>query len=160
MKNCNKCGVSKPESDFRTSGTRYGTHRNTCRECEYEKTKLFFASEEGKQYRREWQSKNRKEKPELHMLRAARKRAKQKGLDFNLTVGDIVIPDICPVLGIKLEVNAQVSKDNSPTLDRIIPELGYVKGNIAVISKKANTIKNNGSLEEVKKVLEWMEKHV
>jgi hypothetical protein len=46
--------------------------------------------------------------------------------------------------------------DGSPTLDRIDNAKGYVKGNVCVISKKANTMKNNATPEEVWKLSEYV----
>lgn len=43
---------------------------------------------------------------------------------------------------------------NDPSVDRIIPELGYTKGNVRVISNRANLLKNNASIEEIELVLE------
>lgn len=87
----------------------------------------------------------------------ARYRARKYKIPFNIDVSDIIIPDVCPVIGLKLEPGIGKLHDGSPTLDRIIPELGYVKGNVLVISHKANRMKNNGSLEELKKVVAWLE---
>jgi hypothetical protein len=50
--------------------------------------------------------------------------------------------------------------DNSPTLDRIIPSLGYVRGNVKVISMRANVLKHNASLDELKKLVAWLEKEL
>lgn len=66
------------------------------------------------------------------------------------------MPTICPVLGIPLVLGQGKLHDNSPTLDRIIPELGYVKGNVKVISYKANRIKNNGTLADLEAVIRYM----
>lgn len=90
------------------------------------------------------------------MIRNAKSRAKEKSLPFDLSVGDLEIPNICPVLGVPLCVNEKHVGANSPSLDRLIPELGYVKNNVTVISHKANTIKNNASIEELEKILAWM----
>lgn len=69
---------------------------------------------------------------------------------------DIVIPDNCPVLGISLRsVYGEKQHDGSPTLDRFVPSLGYVKGNVSVISRKANTMKSNGSLVEILQLALW-----
>ena len=95
------------------------------------------------------------------MLRSARKRAKKKGVPFSITLEDIPdIPERCPALDIFLKSGVGTGKilDSSPSLDRIIPALGYVPGNIAIISKKANAIKNNGCLEELKLVCEYVER--
>ena len=45
------------------------------------------------------------------------------------------------------------------SLDCIIPELGYVPGNVAVISRRANTIKNDATIEELELVLAYMKRH-
>ena len=34
--------------------------------------------------------------------------------------------------------------------DKIIPSLGYIENNIAIISQRANTLKNNATLDELK----------
>lgn len=79
------------------------------------------------------------------ILSAAKQRAKKKQLPFNITVEDIIVPTYCPLLGIEIKnsIPGEGRKNNSPTLDRIIPELGYIKGNVWVISWKANRIKSN-----------------
>jgi hypothetical protein len=71
----------------------------------------------------------------------------------------MTIPSKCPVLGIPLHRGVGGFCDNSPTLDRFIPELGYVKGNVEVISFRANRIKCDASMDEVTRVCDWMRKH-
>lgn len=94
------------------------------------------------------------------MLIGAKRRAKKAGVPFAITVDDIgEIPTHCPVLGIKLQTNTKAVADASPSLDRIEPALGYVKGNVAVMSKRANTIKSNGTAEEHEKIAAWMRAH-
>lgn len=77
-----------------------------------------------------------------------------------MTKDDFTIPEHCPVLGIKLEYGTGTGGfiDASPTLDRIRPELGYVLGNIEVVSWRANRIKCDGTLEEILKIASWMQK--
>lgn len=100
----------------------------------------------------------RKQFPEKHLVKAAKQRAKNKGWEFNLTYEDIVIPKYCPYLGLELKY---LGGDSSPSLDRIDSNKGYVKGNVQVISTKANTMKNNASKEELiifsKAILEMFE---
>jgi hypothetical protein len=97
------------------------------------------------------------------MCRRARYRAKKKVLPFNLTVQDIadVWPkdDYCPALRIPLRVRPgnKISTNNSPNLDRIIPRLGYVKGNVVVVSKLANGIMSSARPSEVIKVGKWFD---
>lgn len=76
-------------------------------------------------------------------------KCKKRGIPFDITVDDLSIPTHCPILGIELQFNEGGAKDNSPSIDRIIPEMGYVKGNVIVISGRANRIKNNATIAEM-----------
>lgn len=101
--------------------------------------------------------KMREEKPQLCMYYSARKRAKQGGYPCTISVDDIAIPSHCPILGIPLVIGKGVlNAPNSPTLDKIDPKLGYVAGNIQVISRKANTMKNDASREELVLFAKWV----
>jgi hypothetical protein len=97
------------------------------------------------------------------MLYAARKRAKLGGFECTITKDDIVIPETCPVLGIPLFARVGAGRsnrdqaENSPSLDRIDNSKGYVPGNIAVISMRANMIKNNATLAELKAIVSYIE---
>ena len=86
----------------------------------------------------------------------AKKRAKKKGIDFNLSVTDMPeIPLVCPVLGIAIKENAIAGPiDSSPSIDRINPNKGYVSGNVRIISNRANRIKADATLVELEMVLE------
>ena len=86
----------------------------------------------------------------------AKARAKKQGVPFDLVPEDIVFPEVCPVLGIPLFFSPGGRTENTPSLDRIIPELGYVKGNIEVISWKANRLKCNASLEELENLVKYI----
>ena len=83
------------------------------------------------------------------MLAGAKMRAKQQGVPFSITADDIVIPDVCPVLGIELVLGQERASNSSPSLDKIIPALGYVPGNCLVVSNRANTLKNNATIQEL-----------
>lgn len=67
---------------------------------------------------------------------------------------------ICPALGIKMKWNSSPHTGNSPSLDRIDPSKGYVRGNLAWISERANTMKHDGTLEELEKLTKWLKKQV
>jgi hypothetical protein len=88
-----------------------------------------------------------------YLLKAARYRAKKAGIEFSIIVEDITIPDLCPILGIPLEKGNGRPTDNSPNIDRIDCTKGYIKGNVWVISHRANRIKNDASLEELEKIV-------
>ena len=95
---------------------------------------------------------NRRKRPEVYMLIRVRCRAKAKGLAFALTAEDIQIPKRCPVLGIPLSVGNGRATDNSPELDRINNRKGYVKGNVIVVSRRANRIKNDATVKELQQI--------
>ncbi len=90
------------------------------------------------------------------MLKNAKVRALKAGVPFNLELQDIVIPEFCPILGMKLEHGTHKSHDNAPTLDRIIPSQGYVRGNVIVVSHRANRIKSDASLAELQNIVSWL----
>lgn len=93
------------------------------------------------------------------MWMSASSRSKRKNLPFDITLEDVVIPETCPLLGVKLSPSKKHGAcPESPTLDKIIPELGYVPGNVWVISHRANTIKSDASLEELKTLTANLEK--
>ena len=110
--------------------------------------------------KREAAKKARIDDPAKHLLHGARVRAKKGGYPCTISLADVAIPDVCPVLGIPLRRNVGRigPSDNSPTLDKIVPSLGYVPGNVAVISHRANSIKRDASIEEVELVLNWLKR--
>lgn len=85
-------------------------------------------------------------RPSLYLWRTARRRATVNGLPFTITPDDIVIPTHCPVLGIRLEFG---DRTTAPSLDRHIPQLGYVPGNVVVMSNRANILKRDGTTDEI-----------
>ena len=91
-----------------------------------------------------------REEPRIRLRDNARKRAILKDMDFELyTFKDLPkIPKKCPYLDIDLVVGCIGGVDNSPSVDRIDNKKGYVKGNVQIISRKANQIKNNATFEE------------
>jgi transposase len=86
---------------------------------------------------------------------------KLRGQEFTIQYGEIDWPEYCPVLGIKLDYFAKARKpqDNSPSFDRVDNTKGYVTGNVKIISNKANRIKGHGSLDELKKIIAYIEKN-
>jgi hypothetical protein len=90
-----------------------------------------------------------------------KKRAKNKGIIFGLKIEDVPkIPKYCPVLGIKIKKNSMSSPlDSSPSLDRINVEKGYVVGNVRIISNRANRIKSDASINELRLILKDGEKN-
>ena len=99
-----------------------------------------------------------------HLLAHARNRAKKNELPFDkAAVLDLLKnpPTHCPVLRIEFTPGGGKGRRNStPSIDRIRPELGYVRGNIALISLHANRIKNSATVAEIRAVADWLESQV
>ena len=92
--------------------------------------------------------------PAYTMFYDARKRAQRFGVPFDITPDDISIPKRCPVLGIELNTGP---REAAASLDRVRPEAGYTKGNIRVISFRANRLKSDAKPDELRLVLDYME---
>lgn len=93
-----------------------------------------------------------------HMLRSAKRGAVKRGLVFDITEDDLALPTHCPVLGIRINYDQRGSPAaDSPSIDRVDNAKGYVKGNVLVISYRANTLKSNASAEELRAVLAYVE---
>ena len=91
--------------------------------------------------------------PEYKMWARAKNRAVEQCVPFNILKSDISIPTHCPILGLELVVHSGKSGayPDSPSLDKIIPELGYVQGNIQVISQMANMMKGYATKQQLVK---------
>lgn len=159
---CPDCGTD--EWAYRTDRRPGHTPRWLCRHCtalqvanrpkrdpkEYYRTHRMEMAE----YRREY----RKTHPEVSLVLQARRRCRASSVPCTLQPSDIVIPSHCPILGIPLKRNlgGHGPKDDSPSLDRTNPKLGYVPGNVVVVSHRANRIKNDGTAEEHELVAKWI----
>ena len=104
------------------------------------------------QYLRDWKSNNR----EKILFQQAQYRAKAKNIPFNIEISDIIIPKICPILGLPLKKAIDGNRDLSPSLDRVDNTQGYIKGNIQVISSKANTMKHNADKADLINFSNWV----
>jgi len=143
-KRCSTCGIIKNIEQFSLQKDNRDGRRSQCKECT---------------------AHYRKDNPVLvqtaNMVKNARQRAKDKNLAFNIDNDFVrsITPSHCPIFNTKLEWSLQRgngprSLPNSPSLDRIDPERGYVKGNVWIISYRANQIKSDASHEELKLVTE------
>jgi hypothetical protein len=96
-------------------------------------------------------------------LAVAANKCREQGLPFNITADDLMpAPLKCPVFGFKLDwyKDGRGGADDSPSIDRLIPEEGYVPGNVTLISLKANRIKNDSDLSELRMVADWVEAQI
>ena len=98
------------------------------------------------------------ESDSVKMFRRAKNRAKERGIAFDLEKSDIVIPEFCPILGIKLETYSGQSGGhyNSPALDRVNNSDGYTKGNVMVISHLANMMKSCATEAQLITFANWV----
>jgi hypothetical protein len=155
---CGTCKELKLIDELRAEkGGGKPYYRHMCKEC-YRKIRLKYYHQNKDKINKRVR-KRRRENKEHYLWQSAKHRAGSDNIPFNIEESDIIIPEYCPVLGIKLEKgNGKGPSDNSPSLDRIIPERGYVKGNIVVTSWRANSLKSDSTLEEMKKIVSFYEK--
>jgi hypothetical protein len=108
----------------------------------------------------EYCQKYRENNRALVLLGQARYRARKKGIEFNLELSDVVIPKLCPVLKIPLLAGSSSGgpRGCSPSLDRIDNTKGYIKGNVQVMSHKANTMKHCADNNELILFANWIKK--
>lgn len=141
--------------------------KSMCKICSRRKARKWRAKKsKDPEWRKKFNDNNTKYRKNggkvLQLFLAAQDRARKKGLDFNITKDDIIIPKMCPILGIPIEagngrrcdvpkkdIMLVGAKNSSPSIDRIDNSKGYVKGNIRVISWRANYLKNNATLNEL-----------
>lgn len=109
---------------------------------------------------RAWRRRN----PKYMLRKSAERRAKLKGVEFSLSLEDMPdIPDICPIALIPIHFKQEQTRgpcDNSPTLDRINPDLGYIHSNVRVISHRANRWKGEMTRDDLLRVLQYMDNEI
>lgn len=165
---CRLCLVPKPRSAYVAAKTTKNKLRGECKACHCERMKARYAADpkavnassvewrkNNKEKRNNTETKWRTSNPEKHLLQSVRNRGK----GCNLELSDIVIPEVCPALGIPLEVNTKdrtKRPDNIPSIDRVDPTKGYVKGNVRIISFRANRIKQDATEEELRAIAAYM----
>jgi hypothetical protein len=117
------------------------------------------SSEGAKTAKDRWKARDPKWAWVVGAVGGARVRAKYSGLDFDLTNDYVasLTPDTCPALGVPLSFGGTGRPvAESASIDRIDPAKGYVIGNVAVISRRANAIKSDATAEEIMRVAQWV----
>ena len=138
-KQCVKCLEVKPFGDFHRHKDCLFGYNTVCKLCRVPLSKKHW---KGTDYKR-------------RMYDRAKGRASKNGREFTITLDDIVIPENCPVLGAPFDPTP--GSPYVPSLDRKDPAGGYTPDNIVVMSRRANTLKNDMTLEECKSLLNYLE---
>ena len=160
MKLCKKCNTDQ-EGNFSKSRCTKDGLQIWCKSC---MTDYGKDSEHKRKYNEERKKRRssgyylKVEKPkrlearlaniEKYIWRVARERAAKYGIEFTIQISDVIVPSICPLLEIPITPAIDKATDNSPSLDKVNPNLGYIPGNVRVISRKANWMKSNAETAE------------
>lgn len=143
MKTCIRCQVEKGLPEFsRSKRSKDGFHYY-CKAC----TRGYHNKDNVRSYAARH--------PERKLVQWAKQRAKRTGVEFDLTHDDVTVPDLCPVFGTPLVPG---DGDNAPTLDRIRNTEGYVRGNVVVVSMRANRMKSDSSVAELRALADFYER--
>lgn len=159
MKKCTKCNKNKELDDFYNHNKTKDGKTHHCKECmtayrklNAEKTKLYMRelrktnNEKVKKSRR---NSYRNTPPNLKVFYQSKSRANTRNIEFNIEPEDIFIPQECPYLKVPFIIGTKENYQYTHSLDRIDNDKGYIKGNVEIISKKANSMKNNATNEEL-----------
>lgn len=151
---------NQSKEHYENNKKEIGLKNREWREKNKDKLKEYEKSPQRKHKNKLWREKKREEDRYRFVWYAAKRRAKLNNIPFTITKQDIINicpkDNKCPILGITLQFGNKISQDNSPSLDRIIPSLGYVQGNILLISYRANRIKNDSTLDELEKICSFI----
>jgi hypothetical protein len=143
-KKCVKCQKTKPVSDFRLRSYK-GGYQNSCKDCYNE-------------YQIRKRGDQREKKPAKFLLYRIQNQSRKKGIECDLDETDIKIPKKCPILGIPLSYDGSFT--NFPSVDRIDNSKGYIKGNIIVVSWRANRLKSDATVQELRKISDFYEQNM
>lgn len=155
MKTCTKCNKKRQDKSFSKLWSSPDGLTKVCRKCRSDARRVEYS--ENPEHYIEKSHNWKKNNPERWMLKHVRKSAKERNLEFDLDQSDIVIPKVCPIFGIPLVFGSKSRTANSPSVDRIDSSRGYVKGNIQIISWRANDLKGNATPDELRKLADYME---
>jgi hypothetical protein len=155
-KTCTKCQVPKPIAEFNKDQNRKDGFYPHCKGCRKNETRK-YREKYGKkisEYMRAYRQNNFKD----ILFKSMKARSRKRGIPFDLTIDDIVIPERCPVLGIPIFYKAGNKRsNNTPSVDRIDNTKGYTKDNILIVSWRANDIKADATGQELKTVANFYE---
>jgi len=155
---CKRCDTVKLLSEFYPDPTHSDGVHSTCKVCNNAYSKQY--RERNKDKMKEYKQILKQNNPIKYLLIQAKARCKHLGsnIPFDITPDDVEYVTHCPVFGVELKYNSKQSKrgmvvDDAASLDRIIPELGYIRGNVRIISWRANKLKSDITPDEMKAMI-------
>ena len=94
------------------------------------------------------------------LVRAAKDRAGRFGREFSIGIGDLKpFPDKCPLLGIDLNYTGTGKATGySASIDRVDSSKGYIKGNVRIVSRRANIIKLDATSTELRLIADNLDR--
>jgi hypothetical protein len=142
---CSICKKEKPsgEFSFNIRNDFLSGRRNYCKRC---------GANEREHLRLE---KTWKDDAVKILFNNSKQRSKNSGIEHTISKKDIVIPDFCPVFGSKLSREDKSTWKNAPSIDRIDNTQGYIKSNIVIVSRRANILKKDASIDEIIKLADF-----
>ena len=144
---CSACNIEKEDTEFSRVKDRCNP---CCYVIEYEKRKEKMEnSEDGQNYY-----------IKKVILNKAKRRSKQKNIEFNLTLADLIKikNNTCPILGCEILYKSGVDYKRSASLDRIDPNKGYVPDNVKIVSFEGNALKNKNNIDSIIALVEYYKK--
>lgn len=128
-------------------------------DTEYRKNNKNKISDKNKVWYESVRKKSFNKNPEHYLWYVARTRARQRKQDFDIEVSDVIIPKYCPILKCEL-LKSSGYNPNSISLDRVDNNKGYVKGNVRVISRKANLLKSALTLDILENIIKYIKNEI
>src|SRR5258708_904185 len=106
----------------------------------------YLNPQRGKDYNNWWYAKAKLERPFHLRCRTLKAKAKGQALPFNLTEDylESIWTGYCEGLGVKIDLHGDRKDEYHAELDRVVPLEGYVKGNVAWVSRRFNRLKGDG----------------
>lgn len=146
---------SRPEVKARNNEHARRRYHSGGREAKLAQAREYRSQPEIAERRTEYLRGRREERWAKTKLAELRVRARHRGLDFDIDETDLVLPKVCPVFGIPLILGVGKQSANSPSVDRVDNAKGYVKGNVVVISLRANSMKRAATIAELRALADF-----
>ena len=142
---CNSCEQSLNLSKFSLieKWNINSDTKNTCKKCS-------IKIRQTEKLNRDW-----KVDAARLLYKNIKSRCKRMGREFSIDIKDIIIPEKCPVFGFELKREDRETWMCAPSVDRIDSSKGYIKGNVTVVSRRANILKKDATLEELEQLFNY-----